>query len=369
MTRRRTVLAAAVVAVLVTGAAAPPELTRDDFPEVTEEMLPWAVEALGENALDRAVEALGANAYDRALEDYEGRIRPLATREETPEETVVTLATDILFAVDDATLSDAAATQVGVLVAEVPDGATVVVEGHTDSVASDDYNQALSERRAAAVADAVRAARPDLAVTPQGFGESRPKVAESGDDVDEARAQNRRVEMRYATAPAGSTASPRPTPTPVASVPPRTGTTPRVRPAVGDADVVGETRVPAPGYPGAEVVVKVEGIEVRGAATLLAMVVELDGKVPADPRGLFTALGSRSWRVALVDRENLLQYTELKYLGQIEWVDEGDVVSTYLTEPRRFVLAFPRLLDDLEVVDVVLDPEHPAVVDVPVTYE
>lgn len=358
MTRARAVLAAALATALVTASAAPPELTRDDFP------------ALTENEVARSVESLGEGAYEQAVEEYAGRIRPLATREETPEETVVTLATDILFAVDDATLSDVAATEVGALVADVPTGATVVVEGHTDSVASGDYNQALSERRAAAVADAVRAARPDLAVTPQGFGETRLKVTEDGDDLDEDRAQNRRVELRHATGGGTSaTATPRPEPTPVASVPPRTGTTPRVRPAVGDAEVAAQTRVPAPGHPGAEVVVGVESVEVRGAATLLSMVVELDGDVPADAKGLFTALGSRSWRVSLVDRDGLLQYTELKYLGQIEWEDEGDIVSTYLTGPRRFVLAFPRLLDDPDVVDVVLDPEQPAIVDVPVTYE
>lgn len=67
------------------------------------------------------------------------------------------------------------------------------VEGHTDSVASDDYNQKLSERRAAAVqawlvGKGVEAAR----LTPRGFGEGKP-VADNG--TAEGRQRNRRVEV------------------------------------------------------------------------------------------------------------------------------------------------------------------------------
>jgi len=67
------------------------------------------------------------------------------------------------------------------------------IEGHTDSVASDDYNQKLSERRAASVqawlaAKGVEAAR----LTPRGFGEGKP-VADNG--TAEGRQRNRRVEV------------------------------------------------------------------------------------------------------------------------------------------------------------------------------
>lgn len=60
-------------------------------------------------------------------------------------------------------------------------------------------NQDLSERRAQAVADAVADARPDLSLDVQGFGETRLKRPETGDPaaVAEARAENRRVEIRY----------------------------------------------------------------------------------------------------------------------------------------------------------------------------
>lgn len=66
-----------------------------------------------------------------------------------------------------------------------------LVEGHTDSTGSEEYNQALSERRAGTVRDAL--ARGGLAVTgvrAQGLGESDPIES---NDTEEGRAQNRRV--------------------------------------------------------------------------------------------------------------------------------------------------------------------------------
>jgi outer membrane protein OmpA-like peptidoglycan-associated protein len=70
----------------------------------------------------------------------------------------------------------------------------ISVEGHTDDVASDQYNLALSSRRAAAVKTAlgarfgIAAARLGTA----GFGESRPQ---DRNDTLEGRARNRRVEL------------------------------------------------------------------------------------------------------------------------------------------------------------------------------
>ena len=73
-------------------------------------------------------------------------------------------------------------------------GWNLKIEGHTDNIGGDQYNQALSERRAAAVKAAlveryqINAARLSTA----GFGASRPK--ESNDTL-EGRARNRRVEL------------------------------------------------------------------------------------------------------------------------------------------------------------------------------
>jgi|SRR5882672_216998 len=69
----------------------------------------------------------------------------------------------------------------------------VVVEGHTDSVGSDAYNQKLSERRANAVRDyLVRQGIDSGRITTRGYGESRPIASNA---TPEGRAQNRRADI------------------------------------------------------------------------------------------------------------------------------------------------------------------------------
>lgn len=70
----------------------------------------------------------------------------------------------------------------------------LVVEGHTDALGTDEYNQALSVRRAEAVFRYLvnQGVSPEL-MRIEGYGESRP-VASNEDE--EGRAQNRRVELR-----------------------------------------------------------------------------------------------------------------------------------------------------------------------------
>ena len=68
------------------------------------------------------------------------------------------------------------------------------VLGHTDSTGSDAYNQALSERRAQAVADYLAARSVQRArIGTRGYGESQPIAS---NDPDEGRAENRRVEIK-----------------------------------------------------------------------------------------------------------------------------------------------------------------------------
>lgn len=65
------------------------------------------------------------------------------------------------------------------------------VAGHTDSSGSDEYNLALSERRAMSVKAGLVAAGMDPArVMSQGHGESQPIA---NNETEEGRAQNRRV--------------------------------------------------------------------------------------------------------------------------------------------------------------------------------
>lgn len=70
---------------------------------------------------------------------------------------------------------------------------SVGVYGHTDDVGTAEYNQKLSERRAAVVRDyLVEAGLDPTIVTMEGFGKTQPLVPEK---TDEARAKNRRVEI------------------------------------------------------------------------------------------------------------------------------------------------------------------------------
>ncbi len=70
---------------------------------------------------------------------------------------------------------------------------TISVNGHTDDVGSDAYNQALSERRAQAVRDYLaKAGLPAQILTVQGHGKSLPLVRGTS---EAARAKNRRVEL------------------------------------------------------------------------------------------------------------------------------------------------------------------------------
>jgi outer membrane protein OmpA-like peptidoglycan-associated protein len=70
---------------------------------------------------------------------------------------------------------------------------TVSVNGHTDDVGTEEYNQKLSERRAEAVhAYLLEAGVPGEIMTVTGWGKTKPRVEGTS---EEARAKNRRVEL------------------------------------------------------------------------------------------------------------------------------------------------------------------------------
>jgi outer membrane protein OmpA-like peptidoglycan-associated protein len=116
---------------------------------------------------------------------------------------------DVLFDTGSATLKPGAreklARVAGVLLAYP--GLEIEIEGHTDSVGGDDYNQHLSERRAASVrAYLIQQGIPQHTVDAMGFGESRPVV---DNRTAAGRQQNRRVELVISGEPIATTTTER----------------------------------------------------------------------------------------------------------------------------------------------------------------
>ena len=71
---------------------------------------------------------------------------------------------------------------------------TVRIEGHTDNIGSDVYNQGLSEKRAEAVRQAlIERGVPASRLTAIGFGKARPVAPNTS---PEGRAENRRIEFK-----------------------------------------------------------------------------------------------------------------------------------------------------------------------------
>lgn len=69
----------------------------------------------------------------------------------------------------------------------------ILVEGHTDSSGSDEYNMALSEKRAKTVSDFLMSHNvASSRITTKWYGESQPKYDNS---TEEGRSKNRRVEL------------------------------------------------------------------------------------------------------------------------------------------------------------------------------
>lgn len=117
------------------------------------------------------------------------------------------LPADLLFEFDRADLKPAAEPtlqRVRELMASYAD-APIRVEGHTDAKGSDRYNDALSLRRAQAVAAALQPSAAGRAVAVQGHGSRHPLAVErrpDGSDDAGARQRNRRVSVLIERAPA-----------------------------------------------------------------------------------------------------------------------------------------------------------------------
>lgn len=122
---------------------------------------------------------------------------PASVKSEPAQSEVITLsdAGDVLFASSQSGLTPTAKSQLDALMSKFEDADVVSIKvvGHTDSVGSDAYNQALSERRASSVAEYLlsQGVAPNK-VTSEGKGESQP-IADN--ETEAGRAKNRRVDL------------------------------------------------------------------------------------------------------------------------------------------------------------------------------
>jgi outer membrane protein OmpA-like peptidoglycan-associated protein len=140
-----------------------------------------------------AMSAQEAAAAQQRSQELEAALTDLQAKK-TDRGLVITLG-DVLFATGQADLKSGARHSLGKLSAflqQYPDR-TVQIEGFTDSVGSDDYNQGLSERRADAVRDALTGMGiASDRIRTRGLGKSSPVA---GNDTATGRQQNRRVEV------------------------------------------------------------------------------------------------------------------------------------------------------------------------------
>jgi outer membrane protein OmpA-like peptidoglycan-associated protein len=110
---------------------------------------------------------------------------------------LIRLSNELLFAFDSADILPGAEATLQRLAAALAGAVkkSITVEGHTDSIGGDAYNQGLSERRARAVADwLVARGIPPGTIRAVGYGRTRPIVPQTGNAEEEK--LNRRVEIR-----------------------------------------------------------------------------------------------------------------------------------------------------------------------------
>lgn len=153
-----------------------------------------ADEILAAAALGAGIGA-GVGAYMDRQEEKLATI-PGTTVERVGENVLlVHFRSDVLFDVDSALLSSssrATLDEVSNVIIEYPKTA-IVIQGHTDSSGTEEYNQGLSERRAKSVKNYLIQRGIDLSrMASVGYGESQPIAV---NDTSYGRGLNRRVDM------------------------------------------------------------------------------------------------------------------------------------------------------------------------------
>ena len=142
-----------------------------------------------------AVGAVIGNKMDKQAKKMQQELGNTATVERVGEGIKLTFNSQLLFDFGQDDLRDANKQNLrefAETLREYP-GTDLLIVGHTDNVGSDSYNQALSQKRAAAVSNFLNnqgVNSSGLNIT--GKGESQPVAS---NDTEWSRAQNRRVEI------------------------------------------------------------------------------------------------------------------------------------------------------------------------------
>lgn len=158
----------------------------------------WALAAASATDARQARSLASASAHDaeKAKAELAQLLKELSELQgQLTDRGIVLTIGDVLFATGKANLNPSAQgsmDKIAQFLAKNPNR-HLLVEGYTDSVGSDGYNQGLSEQRAAAVKSAlVRHEVADERMVAIGYGERFPI---SGNDLESGRQQNRRVEV------------------------------------------------------------------------------------------------------------------------------------------------------------------------------
>ncbi len=151
-------------------------------------------EAEAQTARAQSLAAQAESEKTQLREQLRQQLNVILETRESARGLIVNLS-DVLFDTARANLKPGAReklARVSGILASHP-GLRVEVEGHTDSVGTDDYNQKLSERRAESVRTYLVEQRlPSASIAAQGLGETHPVAT---NDTAAGRQRNRRVEL------------------------------------------------------------------------------------------------------------------------------------------------------------------------------
>jgi outer membrane protein OmpA-like peptidoglycan-associated protein len=151
------------------------------------------------NGSDKTID-LGKDQY--FLEIYAGPGAEMSTVVTPPLllKKTISLESDVVFEFDKSDIKANASNDLKKVTAalnEVDFFSEILIVGHTCDMGSDEYNLALSERRADSVRDFLQqAGLKDVQIRTEGHGEREPRVANSS---DANRSRNRRVDITFVT--------------------------------------------------------------------------------------------------------------------------------------------------------------------------